>query len=74
METRFDKKGTNNMATCIALGLSFGSIFGVILTFLTKDIAIWLPVGIGCGVTFGAVLGIKLDKNKKKFENNKKQQ
>jgi hypothetical protein len=42
-----------------------GAFLGVIAGILTRDIATWLSVGIGCGLAVGAGVGGMLEQGKR---------
>jgi hypothetical protein len=52
------KRKDNNLGKGFAIGMGIG--------FLTKDIAVWLSVGIGSGMAFGPGNSAVLDKHNNK--------
>lgn len=52
-----EKKNRNNLALGTGLGFAIGALFGAITGIFEHDIALWLSVGIGSGITIGAAIG-----------------
>ena len=55
-----DKKDASNAAIGIAIGAGFGLIIGT----MTRNITLWLPIGVALGLIFGGGL-TRQDKSRK---------
>jgi len=58
----FEKKFFN--ATAFSLGICFGNLAGVTIGVLTDNLAFWLPIGFGVGVSVGIIYGMNAIKIK----------
>jgi len=51
-----DNEKNKKLALGIALGMFLGTLVGGVIGYLTKEYAVWLVIGIGGGMTFGAAI------------------
>lgn len=55
------KQKMNKLALGVSFGFAGGAVVGIIIGLPTKDIAVWLAVGVGCGIALGAGIGGMLE-------------
>ena len=64
MEDKTRPKG-RLLAMGVATGFVAGAILGGLAGIATRDLAVWLSIGIGCGIAAGAGIGLLSDSRKK---------
>jgi len=64
-------KGPKYVGTCVGLGIILGASFGITYARMTEeDLGFWIAVGVGIGISFGAMIGTRLDAKAKKKNKN----
>ena len=59
-------KVSKYLGTCVGMGISVCAAFGVIYGRMMEDVGFWIAIGVGIGITFGAMIGTRLDAKAKK--------
>lgn len=49
--------GKNKMLIGLTIGFALGAILGVMIGIVKKDIALWLSIGVGAGMSLGIIFG-----------------
>ncbi len=62
------KQKMNKLALGVSFSFAGGAIVGIIIGLFTKDIAVWLAVGVGCGIAFCAGIDGMLEQQSKQLQ------
>lgn len=49
--------GKTKMLTGLSAGFAIGAILGMLIGIFKRDIALWLSIGIGTGMSIGVIFG-----------------